>query len=486
MTARPDRSHLNTHQIVESLWTHLGLPPKALSSLILQGEGVGLSSSFRISEVAQATIGLSALTAAQFHALRENCSVPRVHVDQENAVLEFKSVNLHTLNGRPPSVESHPIGEYHKTADGWVLIHDSFQHHIQAALDILCLPWDATLEEIDRKILQWKSADLEAAGMRRGAVIAALRDYNTWDAMPQGKVVYEYPILIRKIADGPPVLLKHLPKGQKKCLRGIRAVDMTHVIAGPLAGRTLAAHGADVLWITSPNMERLPAADLDCSRGKRAAQLDLNREKDRVTLDSILKESHVWINGYRPGGMESKGFSVEAVSARSTRGIICASMSAWGSQGPWSLQRGFDSIIQTASGGFVSEAEHFGAGESTRYLPTQILDYAAGFLLASGITAALYRQAKEGGSYAVEVSLAGTMDYVRSLGQHTDKRCFQLPNPRWQGEVTNSNVFEIHHTTFGELRSVKHAATIQGLEVGYERIPEPQEYRAVKPPRSVI
>ena len=68
----------------------------------------------------------------------------------------------------------------------------------------------------------------------------------------------------------------------------------------------IVAHGADVLWITSPNLPALPMLDVDTSRGKRTTQLDLNDRADRETFASLIKGTDVVLQSYRPGGLAEK------------------------------------------------------------------------------------------------------------------------------------------------------------------------------------
>jgi len=114
----------------------------------------------------------------------------------------------------------------------------------------------------------------------------------------------------------------------------------------------------------------------------------------------------------------SECVSPDNLAPKSQPSIICASPSAYGLEGPWAQHRGFDSLVQKATGIMVSEAEQFGEEEASKLLPCQALDHASGYFLATGIAAVLYRRATEGGSYGVQVSLVGTAKYLRGLGQH--------------------------------------------------------------------
>ena len=97
-------------------------------------------------------------------------------------------------------------------------------------------------------------------------------------------------------------------------------------------------------------------------------------------------------------------------------GLVVVSLAAYGQDAPWAGRRGFDSLVQTATGFNHSEPQAFGSGPP-RALPIQILDHASGYLMALGASAALLRQQTEGGSWHVRVSLARTGHWLRGLGR---------------------------------------------------------------------
>ncbi|KAG4412574.1 hypothetical protein IFR04_014295 [Cadophora malorum] len=471
-----DRSHFTTADTVAQIWKHLGLPAEALASLSLPDADKhllsGLPSSFKIGHLAQSTIALSALAAALFQSTRNKSNIPKVIVPLLHACLEFQSEKLYTLVGQKADLGGGLKkfgGPVQKTADRYVRIHDGFPHHVEGALKILGLPPTATRDEFRSALLRRKSVDLETAAMKANCVIAALRTYEQWDALPQATYIPNVPVQIEKLGSGAPVQPPQLPDGSGRCLRGIRVLELSRVIAAPVAGRTLAAHGADVLWITSPNLPDLPDIDRDLARGKRTAQLDLTTECGRAKLLKLAKNADVFIQGYRPGSLAAKGFSPSEL-AQANPNIICANMSAYGNEGPWGRNRGFDSIVQTGSGMNVSEAEHFGEGEAGRPMPCQALDHASGFFLATSICAALYKRATEGGSYEVNVSLAATMKYLRSLGQFPGKTGFDCPAT---GDQEIGEYLETEESGFGELKALKHSAAVEGYMPGWDIMPKP-------------
>lgn len=469
-----DRSEFSAKDSVAHIWEGLGLPPDALSALHLPGEGLGLPSSFKIAHLAQASIGISALLASQIHAHRNSIPVPPVTVPLQHAAIEFKSERLYILDGKPAPSPWGPIGGLHKTSDGHVRLHDSFPNHRDGAKALLGCSDDADREEVASKMAAWRAIDLESAAFDSKLVISALRTYSEWDVLPQARAISDFPILLRKLADGPP----GLPEGMQfanadKCLRGLRVLELSRVIAAPLSGKTLAAHGADVLWVTSPNLPDLPTMDRDFGRGKRSIHVDLSSEDGQRDIFSLLEGAHVFVQGFRPGSVASRGLSPAELAKRfQGRGIICANMSAYGPSGPWSGKRGFDSIVQTCSGMNVSEAEHFGAGAASRPTPCQALDHAGGYFLAAGIMAALYKQATEGGSWEVDVSLAGVMKYLRSLGQFEGKTGFQTEDFTSTQDVPEEYL-ETRKTGFGDMTAVRHSASVEGVKVGWDIMPMP-------------
>jgi crotonobetainyl-CoA:carnitine CoA-transferase CaiB-like acyl-CoA transferase len=466
-----DRSSFTPRNSVAHIWTEiLGLAGTALDALDISDDAGCYSSSFKVEHLAQSTIAVSALAAALFQSFRQQCKVPRVTVEAEHACVEFKSERLYLLNGKSAPSSWGTIGGLHKTADGYIRMHDSFPNHRDSALRILGLQSGASREEVAGKVLQWNSVQLEEEAVKRGAVVAALRSFEEWDALPQAKALANFPVAIKQVVHSTPYLPQRCTSSSDRYLQGVRVVEMSRVIAAPVAGKTLAAHGADVIWITSPTLPDLPDLDIDLSRGKRTVQLDIKRPEDKTKLLELLRTTDVFIQSYRPGSLAEQGLSTKELLLLNPNMII-ASLNAYGSDGPWSQRRGFDSLVQTCSGLNVEDARQHGAGEAVRVLPCQALDHGAGYLLATGIIAALYKRAINGGAYEVTTSLAGVMKYLRSLGQFTDKSEFERKDFEHPEDV--ARYLETRQTGFGELRAVRHAASIADAKVGWDEMPKP-------------
>ena len=258
----------------------------------------------------------------------------------------------------------------------------------------------------------WHGHDFEAQAMDAGLCVGLLRERAEWLDHPQGQAIAGLPLFeIEKIGDSAP---EPLPEGGRP-LSGIKVIDLTRIIAGPVCGRTLAAHGADVLRVGSPNLPFLPNVWLDLARGKRSAHLDLDRANDRGTMQHLIEGCDIFSQAYRPGALAARGLAPEDVHALRP-GAVYVTLSAYGHDGPWAERRGFDSLVQTVSG--IGHAGAVAAGiEGTKPLPCQALDHATGYLAAFGAMVALQRRATEGGSYLVRVSLAQTGRWLWELGQ---------------------------------------------------------------------
>ena len=335
-----------------------------------------------------------------------------VTVDMRHAAVEVRSERYMRIDGKPPGPAWDKIAGIYATSDGRkVRLHTNFPHHRDGILKLLGC--DYAREAVQAALLRWEAEKFETAAAGAGMVATMMRSPAEWSAHPQGQAVARLPLLeITRIGDAPP---RALPRTAERPLSDIRVLDLTRVIAGPVCGRALAAHGADVMRVTAPHLPGLPELDIDTGRGKLSAAIDLRATDDRDWLRGLAREAHIFVQGYRPGGLAAKGFSPEAL-AEMRPGIVVVSLSAYGHDGPWANRRGFDSLVQNASGINVAEAEAAGVA-APKELPAQALDHATGYLMAFGAMMALARKAQEGGSWHVRVSLAQTGHWLTSLGR---------------------------------------------------------------------
>ncbi|MDM0112789.1 CoA transferase [Variovorax sp. J22R133] len=446
---------MNATDCLAALWRAAHLPDEALEFASLTGSGPGLPSSFAVGVAAQSTIAAAALAACELGHARAS---PRqqVSVDVEHAAVEC--TGWFSIDGEVPELWDAFSGLY-RCADGHVRVHANFAHHRDGALRLLGLdPAKAQRADAEVALMEWKSRDFEDAASAKGLVATALRSFDEWDATPQGQAIEAQPLFtIERIGDAPPLPLPALAADARP-LTGIRVLDLTRILAGPVGGRALAAYGADVMLVNSPNLPNISAI-ADTSRGKLSTHIDLRTDEGRTALRALASEAHVFTQGYRPGGVAALGFGVNEL-ARLRPGIVCVSLSAYGTQGPWAGRRGFDSLVQTAMGFNHAEGAASGDGKP-RPLPMQILDEATGYLMAFGASAALWRQQREGGSWHVQVSLAQTGQWLRGLGR--DAQGLKAPRPDIQRYLESSS------SGFGALMGVRHSAQLSRTPAGWPR-----------------
>ena len=340
-------------------------------------------------------------------------------------------------------------------------MHTNFPHHRDGVLCLLGCAHDRSA--VARALLAWDAEKFDRAASEAGLAVARLRPFDAWDASPEGTALREQPVVSVTRSGTAPA--DPLPATVRP-LAGVRILDLTRVIAGPVAGRTLAAHGADVLSVSAPHLPQMAPLVIDTGRGKLTSSLDLREGEARTRLTRLVREADVFLQSYRPGALDRFGFGPEEVE-KLRPGIVHATLSAYGFHGPWAGRRGFDSLVQAASGFNHAEAEAGGAGVP-KPLPAQALDHASGHLLAFGIIAALLRRCEEGGSYRVRVSLARTGLWLRSLGRVKDGFACSDPSA---AEVAD-RLLNIK-SGFGRLTVVRPAADIAASPLRHDRLAMP-------------
>lgn len=456
------------HEALAALWRSVDLPVQALADVSLSGADPVLPSSFAVASAVQSALAAAALAAARVGVMR-GAARQTVAVDATHAVLD--SCGWYRVDGKELPVWDKLSGLYACGAccePGWVRIHANFAHHRDGALKLLGLPVGPQIEReaVAEALADWRAQDIESAAADAGVVVAAARSFAQWDAHAQGQALALEPLLgLRAVAgaDSDPRVPWPAHAAGDAPLRGLRVLDLTRILAGPVAGRTLAAYGADVMLVNSP---KLPNIDniADTSRGKLSVHLDLTTAPGRDTLRALVRQADVFLQGYRPGALASLGFGPQAL-AELRPGIVCVSLSAYGRTGPWAGRRGFDSLVQTATGFNIAEAEAFGGGQP-RAMPLQVLDYSAGYLLAFGALAGLMRQRERGGSWIAEVSLAGVGHWLRRLGR--------VANGARSAAFTAADAPFEHYAQdedsgFGRLRALRHAAQFSGTPAHWKR-----------------
>ncbi|MFF3348084.1 CoA transferase [Streptomyces sp. NPDC002779] len=380
---------------IDYAWAAVGGDPALLPRVSTVGRTGVLQGRLPVRQLARGCVGACALAAAELGARRARLrEVPEARVDDGAVGTAFVSERHLLINGRAP-VTFAPLSRFWRTADGWVRTHANYPHHRERLLAALGRP-----DSVEAALAERSAADVEEAVYAAGGLAVAVRTPGEWAAHPQARAVAGRPLVERERLDQAPARV--LPSaGPALPLDGIRVLDLTRVIAGPVGTRTLALLGADVLRVDPPQYPELPDQHADTGFGKRSATLDLRA--DRRAFEELLAGADVVVTGYRPGALDRFGLAPEALAERRP-GVVVAQVSAWGASGPWGRRRGFDSLVQAATGIAVTE----GSARRPGALPAQALDHGTGYLLAAAVLRALTEQADDSGSRVVRLSLART------------------------------------------------------------------------------
>ncbi|MEU8620882.1 CoA transferase [Streptomyces sp. NPDC048623] len=419
----------------ELLWSALGGDPVLLDRVAYGGPSGLLPARLPVMDLARATVAVAGLAAV------ERAGLPGpVRVDDGAVATAFVSERHLRVDGRAP-VNFAPLSRFWRAADGWVRTHANYPHHKAALLAALKAP--DSVEAVAAAIGERKAVEIETAVYGAGGLAVALRTPEEWAAHEQGREVAARPLLTRETLDGaaPP----------RRAGRPLRVLDLTRVIAGPVATRTLALLGADVLRIDPPGNPELPDQHADTDIGKRTAALDLDSPSDRRAFGELLDAADVLVTGYRPGALDRLDLH--------RPGLVTARLSAWGDYGPWRERRGFDSLVQVATGIAAVEGSRSGGEEAPEQqpgaLPAQALDHGTGYLLAAAVLRSLTEQDRDGGTRLVRLALAQTGHWLT----HT------LPRYEPERHLTETD------GPLGRLRHALSPVAYEGGPAGWSRPP---------------
>ncbi|MFJ8803238.1 CoA transferase [Streptomyces sp. NPDC102487] len=396
-----------TQSPMAAVWRELGGDPTLLAGVSTVVRAGALEARLPVREMARACVGGCALAAAELAAERTGrARVPHVTVDDGAVATAFVSERHLRVDGRAP-VSFAPLSRFWRTADGWVRTHANYPHHRTRLTAALGLADDATPEDVAAVLAERPAREVEETVYAAGGLAVALRTPEEWAAHAQGRAVTARPLIERGLLDSAPARALAPPGGAGPLLpaAGVRVLDLTRVIAGPVATRTLALLGADVLRVDAPHLPEAADAHADTGFGKRSTTLDL--ATGRRGFEELLATADVVVTGYRPGALDRFGLTPEALAERRP-GLVVAQLSAWGAYGPWSGRRGFDSLVQVATGIAVTE----GSAEQPGALPAQALDHGTGYLLAAAVLRALTERSGDGRGRLVRLALARTAAWL--------------------------------------------------------------------------
>lgn len=410
-------------EALEELLEIRGLPSPHPDEVAVEGRDPFFRVPFHLGESTTAILGAIGIAVNDLWEMRVGRR-QRVSVSLKHAAATLRTVDYTRQRNGEGVFETIPIPsdmaymltvtQPWKTQDGgWFLPHFNLPHLGKRVLNVL--QSDYTPDSVRQAVGQWESAALDQAIAEAHACGSPIRTPQEWAVHPQGQYLAARPVIeITKIAEGPPEPMNGGESTPQRPLAGLRVLDLTRILAGPITGRTLAEHGADVLLVTGKDLAQTPEHVRDTSHGKRSAFLDIGNPGELAQLRDLTRSADIFINGFRPGRLEAHGMgATDLVALRP--GLIYVTISCYGSGGPLSERAGWEQVAQAATGICHTYGEIIGAGQP-KLVFAPVCDYTTGYLGALGTLIALGRRAREGGSYHVQVSLCQSSMFIQRRG----------------------------------------------------------------------
>ncbi|WP_460950316.1 CoA transferase [Pseudomonas marginalis] len=414
-------------------------------------EAGALPSTFAVTDLACASLGAAGQAVAQL-IQQQTGRLPGVSVDRRLASFWFSS-SIRPVGWETPPLWDPVAGDY-ASADGWIRLHTNAPHHRAAAERVLGKAADRS--EMAAYVAKWKAAELEQAIVDEGGCAAQMRSWQAWQSHPQGLAVNAEALVQRQtyqtISD------KAWLGSVARPLAGLKVLDLTRVLAGPVASRFLAGLGADVLRIDSPSWNE-PGVVPEMTLGKRCARLDLKSAEGRRIFDSLLQDTDILFHGYRADALEQLGYTASTLQTLAP-GLIDVSLNAYGWSGPWRNRRGFDSLVQMSCG-IAAAGMAWKQADKPMPLPLQALDHATGYLMAASALQALSERLKSGRGGSARLSLARTAKLLVEAGQVPEQPALRAEEASDQGLV-------VEQTAWGPAHRLLAPVTISGTPLQWD------------------
>lgn len=396
---------IRARTLTAAAWNALGGKVELLNAVRFVGEG-GLASVYPVTDMASATVAAATLAMAELSQCRGG-KYPEVVIDRRLASFWF-GFSIRPVGWEMPAPWDPIAGDY-RTADGWIKLHTNASHHRAAAQKILGPYTDKAA--MAKAVVRWKKQELETAIVQAGGCAAEMRSVTEWAAHPQGCAVASEPLAhIENFSAAP---LPDRGATPARPLAGVRVLDLTRVLAGPIASRFLAGFGADVLRLDPPDWDE-PGVIPEVTLGKRCARLDLKTAEGRATFETLLSQADVILHGYRADALERLGYGA-TVRRQLSPGLIDMSLCAYGWSGPWALRRGFDSLVQMSCG-IADAGQRWKQAAKPTPLPVQALDHGTGYLLAAAVIRGITQRLNGANSIRARLSLARTAKLLADAG----------------------------------------------------------------------
>jgi len=414
-------------------------------------EAGALPSTFAVTDLACASLGAAGQAVAQL-IQQQTGRLPGVSVDRRLASFWFSS-SIRPVGWETPPLWDPVAGDY-ASADGWIRLHTNAPHHRAAAERVLGKAADRS--EMAAYVAKWKAAELEQAIVDEGGCAAQMRSWQAWQSHPQGLAVNAEALVQRQTYQTTPD--KAWLGSVARPLAGLKVLDLTRVLAGPVASRFLAGLGADVLRIDSPSWNE-PGVVPEMTLGKRCARLDLKSAEGRRIFASLLQDTDILFHGYRADALEQLGYTASALQTLAP-GLIDVSLNAYGWSGPWRNRRGFDSLVQMSSG-IAAAGMAWKQADKPVPLPLQALDHATGYLMAASALQALSERLKSGRGGSARLSLARTAKLLVEAGQVPEQPALRAEEASDQGLV-------VEQTAWGPAHRLLAPVTISGTPLQWD------------------
>ncbi len=436
--------------MLKELWLALGGDDADLGKLTISGSGA-LESAFPVTDLAASSVAVAALSISELleHTIR---IAPEINVDRRLASFWFQS-SIRPMNWAVPAPWDAIAGDY-LASDGWIRLHTNAPHHRKAVEKVLGV--NGGKEIVAEAVERWTKQDLEMAVVAAGGCAAEMRTIDEWKQHPQGIA-----LAMEKLVDisevGRCSAGNWIPKAERP-LAGIKVLDLTRVLAGPVATRFLAGYGAEVLRVDPPDWDE-PGVVPDVTLGKKCARLDLRKLEDRTTFEVVLSQADVILHGYRPGALDGLGYDADT-RRNIAPNIIDVTLCAYGWTGPLAARRGFDSLVQMSTG--IADAGMKWKGSAKPVpLPAQALDHSTGYLLAATTIRALTARLVRGVGTNARLSLARTANEL--ISRQSEAEVLAL-NPENAEDLSPT----IEETTWGKARRLKPPVRIEGAPMYWD------------------
>jgi hypothetical protein len=438
--------------LTRAAWTALGGDGAAADAIAFPTGGA-LPSAFPVTDFAAATMAAAALAIAELLAA-SGARPESIAIDRRLASLWFAS-SLRPIGWKVPAPWDPIAGDY-CARDGWIRLHTNAPRHRAAAEGVLGRR-GMDKDGVTQAVAGWAKAELESAIVAAGGCAAEMRSVAEWATHPQGSAVAAE--TLADIAASGSAAPPGWAVPPARPLQGLRVLDLTRVLAGPVATRCLAGFGAEVLRIDPPDWDE-PGIVPEVALGKSCARLDLRRAADRARFEALLSRADILVHGYRRGALDRLGLDPAARRALSP-GLVDVCLDAYGWSGPWATRRGFDSLVQMSSG--IGDAGmRWRAADRPVPLPVQALDHGTGYLMAATTIRGVTKRLTQGTGMTARLSLARTAKFLVDAGSgHA--------SPALATETPSDLSPAIENTDWGPARRIAPPIALAGTSMRWDR-----------------